>query len=99
MYKNVGEKIKVLAQVIGWTCFAAGIIVWIALLVNENPIAWVALGSGVTMLISSWILYGFGQMVDDIHVMKDKMLAPTIAPVSKPTAEPKPAVSDELPDL
>lgn len=99
MYNNVGNKIKVLAQVTGWTCFAAGFIAWIALLANENPLGWAALGGGIAMLISTWFLYGFGQLVQDVHELKNNLPATTVTPVSKPTPQSKPAVSDELPDL
>ena len=95
MYNNVGNKIKVLAQVVGWLCFVAGIIAWIVLLACGEQIGWAVLGSGVLALVSSWFLYGFGQMVDDIHEMRGNEPAsiPTPEePTSKPVVEQKNAV-------
>ena len=36
--------------------------------------AWVALVTGVLGFISSWIAYGLGQIVDDIHAMREKQV-------------------------
>ena len=55
MYNNVGNKIKVLAQVVGWLCFVAGIIAWIVLLACGEQIGWAVLGSGVLALVSLWV--------------------------------------------
>lgn len=90
MYNNVGKKIMVLSQICGWLGLAAGIITWIALLADENPLGWIALGGGIVSLLSSWFFYGFGQLVQDMHEAKDAKAAPE---------EPKEVVSDELPDL
>ncbi len=100
MYNNVGNKIMVLAEFLGWLCFSAGIIAWIALLASGNILlGWIMLGSGVVVLISSWFLYGLGQLVHDVHEIKDKGLASIAAPVSKPATRQKSDISDELPDL
>ncbi len=95
MYKDVGNKIKLLAQIVGWTLLIVGCIVWLVLISNGERIeygwyyeyeeefvykkaddvwAWVALVAGVLGFISSWIAYGFGQIVDDIHAMREKQV-------------------------
>ena len=92
MYKNVGKKIMVLAQVCGWTCLIAGSIAWLYFLGNDrsrdNYIGWICLAVAVVGLISSWPLYGFGQLVDDVNAMRKSAEKPAEA-----------APSEELPEL
>jgi hypothetical protein len=91
MYNNIGKKIMVLSQIIGWLWFVAGTVVGIILLARAEQIGLVVLVSGVVALLSSWFLYGFGQLVSDIHEMKGNQpaSAPTPAPVSIPATEKK----------
>lgn len=66
--EQVGKKMMVLAQVLGWINLAAGVIAWIYFLVNEVTVtAWICLLAGVLSFFFSWVLYGFGQMVDDVR--------------------------------
>lgn len=92
MYKNVGKKIMVLAQVLGWLLLIAGIIVGLVYLSNsysgDDMIGVIALATGVVSFISSWFLYGFGQLVNDVNVIKNK---------SKNEKQEQP--KDELPEL
>lgn len=92
MYKNVGKKIMVLAQVCGWTCLIAGVIAWLYFLCNDysrdNYIGWICLAAAVIGLVSSWPLYGFGQIVDDVNAMRKSAEKPAEA-----------ASSEELPEL
>lgn len=88
MYKDVGNKIKLLGQIVGWTLLIVGCIVWLALISNgeqdywdefvykkaDDVWGWVALISGILGFIASWIVYGFGQIVDDIHAMREKQV-------------------------
>ena len=89
MYNNVGKKIMELAQIIGWLCFVAGIIAGIILLATGKQIGWAVLGGGVVELVSSFFLYGFGQLVNDIHEMKgnEPASAPMPVPVSTPATK------------
>ena len=69
MYDYIGKKIKAIASVSGWISLFAGIIACIVLsLIDEDLILTgvAAAVSGVLGLISSWFLYGFGQLVDDV---------------------------------
>ena len=76
LYKNIGCKIKGLAK---WSFVieALGAIIGgIALMAtDEDYIGWgfltMSLGSLIAF-VSSWILYGFGLLVDDIHAIRDK---------------------------
>ena len=79
MYDFIGQKIKGLAKVLGWLCLIAGIIAWIYFITNgytrnggtymitsDDFIGWIALISGGIGFCSSWFLYGFGQLVEDV---------------------------------
>ena len=89
MYKNVGKKIMVLAKVFGWLFFFVGIIAGLINLDDGNDlVGYVALAIGVVSLISSWYLYGFGQLVDDVKVIRNAS-----------TGAKKQAIPDELPEL
>lgn len=88
MYTNVGNKIKVIAQVAGWFWLIVGVIAWIYWLGDgENLFAWISLLTGICVYFSSWFTYGFGQLVEDVHAMR------------KEASEPVVAQNDELPEL
>ncbi len=91
MYSNVGKKIMILAMVFGVVFLAAGLVGFVVLLALEIPawLAFIALLGGIITFMSSWLLYGFGQLVDDVHSLH-------IGP--KPD-EKKEEVIDELPEL
>lgn len=72
MFNNIGKKIKTLAQVITLIGIIASLITGIVFiaLANNNP-GWGTLGVLIIIIgsliswISSFILYGFGQLVDN----------------------------------
>jgi len=67
MNEYVGEKIKGFATVIGWVLLIAGIIGFICFAVEDRVlIGLISLCVGIVGFLSSWILYAFGQLVDDI---------------------------------
>ena len=74
MYKNIGKKIMVLAQVCGWVCLIGGALAGLYYLLNsrsgDDYIGWICLAVAVIGLVSSWPLFGFGQMVDDVNAMR-----------------------------
>ena len=75
MYEDVGKKIQVLAKICGWTVLVLGVIGFFVVLTNEyvsNLLAWGSLFAGLMGLVSTWLLYGFGQLIDDIHDMRIK---------------------------
>ncbi len=92
MYSNVGKKIMVIAQVIGWLSLTAGFILWVVFLSDgysgTSLTGWLSLLGGVIVFLSSWFLYGFGQLVDDVRAIR-----------STPKDANKQVISDELPDL
>ena len=67
MYKNIGNKIQILAQVIGIfemiVSFVSGLIM---LLSGMSPLTSIALmiGGPIVAWISSWFLYGYGVLIE-----------------------------------
>lgn len=78
LYSNIGNKVCIVAKIsgfIGLICAAIGLfclVFWFFAYDDEFLI----LGSilsilGVVSLISSWPLYAFGQITNDIHAMRE----------------------------
>lgn len=92
MYSNVGKKIMILAQVLGWIFLIGGIIFGITYLSDHTSsndvLCVIGFVGGPLLFISSWFLYGFGQLVDDVSIIRNA-----------PKEAPKDTVSDELPEL
>lgn len=91
MYSNVGNKLRTLARlcgVIGIVCAAICVLAEVITMFDEfNGIVAVSgLVLGLLCVVSSWPLYAFGQLVDDVHAIRDGGAG-------------KASVSDELPDL
>ncbi len=74
LYKDIGIKIKVWAQVIFIVGAIGAVITGIVLLADEFILAGLlTLFCGpIVALISTWLLYAFGQLVDDTHVARDQ---------------------------
>lgn len=72
MYSNVGKKIMTLAKVLGWVFLIAGLIITEGFVSEKREflIVIIPLISGILLFISSWFLYGFGQLVDDVSAMR-----------------------------
>ena len=68
MYNNIGKKIKMLAQISFYVLAAAAFIVGIVLMIADDDLIPFALpimfGGPLVFWISSWMLYGFGELVD-----------------------------------
>lgn len=68
MYDNIGGKIKVLARVAFFVeAIAAGIVGIVLMASYDDGILvgfLVAVGGGAVALFSSWLLYGFGEIID-----------------------------------
>ena len=68
MYENIGKKIKLLAQAIfildSIAAVITGIVLWID--IEEGWCAIVLFGGPVVAWISSWLLYGFGELIDKV---------------------------------
>lgn len=68
MYNEIGEKIKRLAQ-LSWVIGAVVSIILGIVMIDEGVDAGVGviIFCPILFFISSWITYGFGQLVDDVH--------------------------------
>lgn len=91
MYSNVGNKLRTLARlcgVIGIVCAAICVLAEVITMFDEfNGIVAVSgLVLGLLCVVSSWPLYAFGQLVDDVHAIRGGGAG-------------KAPASDELPDL
>lgn len=66
MFENIGRKIKVLAQVVFWVGVIGSCVAGLAVLAKmESAIGLlIMLGGGATALISGWLAYGFGELID-----------------------------------
>ena len=77
MYNNVGKTICVLGKILGVIGLLAVIVglIW-TLTVLKSPwyigIPLIVLGGGITLLLSSFVFYGFGQLIDDVHNIRNK---------------------------
>ena len=73
MYNNIGKKIKILATIMGIVEAAAAFMVGVVLLIDSIdwgdeeliPVALLIMLVGpVVAWISTWMLYGFGELID-----------------------------------
>ena len=77
LYENIGIKIKEWAQGIFIAETVIAVIAGIALFINKYFLAGIltfVLGPYIAW-VSSWLLYAFGQLVDDIHAMRNQASA------------------------
>ncbi len=93
LYTNIGKKLRTLAMVcggIGIVCMAVGIVVELLTFFDSfNGVLLLSCGlSGLLALLSSWPLYAFGQLVDDVHQMAGNGAVQNTA-----------APADDLPEL
>ena len=98
MFENIGSKIKILAVVTCWVGIIGGVILALVGIIRIEDGEWILFGSGLITALASWpstfALYGFGQVVEDIHVMRNKPVA-----VSSMTVESETKKNDVLPEL
>lgn len=87
MYNNVGKKIMKIAQ---WYSLVMNIICFIAAIAcisnEEYTAALIAVAVGALTTVASWPVYGFGQLVDDVHALRGQSAEPVVQ-------------NDELPEL
>ena len=94
LYKNIGDKVCKVAIFCGWLGVISIVIGLICLLLwLDGDDVFMILGgaaicSGVLSIISSWPLYAFGQITNDVHAMRE-------SGVNAGAAKQE----DELPDL
>lgn len=74
LYEDIGGKIKRMAK---WTFIIeviASIITGIALAIDEYEGGYllICIFGPIVAWVSSWLLYAFGQIVEDVHAIRDK---------------------------
>lgn len=75
LYNNIGGKLRVLAKVIGVLGLVLAVIGLLLMMVGESAefdIGLVMVIAGPVLLLCSWPVYGFGQLVDDVHEIRSK---------------------------
>ena len=89
MYSNVGGKIKLVAKLYGWITLIGGLLTFFILLGDYDfgEVFYVPI-LALTGFATSWPLYGFGQLVDDVQAIKEN---------SK--QQPEVTCIDELPEI
>ena len=86
MFKNIGKKIRVLAIVRFWLYALGSFISGIVILAEDE---WLDLGlplllaGPVYALIVSWLIYGFGQLIENTDKIANKMNNETVVPKVK----------------
>lgn len=110
MYKNIGKKIKVLAQVVAWIGIIASVIAGICfIIVGANSYydggEMILAGFAVMIVgaffswISAFFTYGFGELVDNSAIIAGKQKADASeayrAPVQE-TVDPKRQALDKM---
>lgn len=81
-FDNIGSKIKNLAK---WSCWVTILLFWLAdlvlffiLIANEVEgaiyllLLLAAVVGPIVIWVGSWCMYAFGELVEDIHYMRDK---------------------------
>ena len=90
MYDNIGGKIKSWAKVSFLVTAVIEVITGIALITtDEDPAVygWLIMILGpIAAWVSSWLLYGFGQLIENSDIIAERKNAPNETPTE--TAEP-----------
>ncbi len=70
MFNNIGGTIKGFARFLTWVGIIASIIVGIELIKNDNNIGFLVIIVGILVSwMSSWILYAFGELVENSTII------------------------------
>ena len=104
LYNNIGRKIQHLAFW-GFVVEAIGAVVGgVAMLIDENAVGIVLLIVGpIVAWVSSWLLYAFGQLVENVAHMDEAQSTATArakqpaAPKATPAAQPVPVAAVKAP--
>ncbi len=83
MYSNIGHKLRTVAKVIGMIGLFIMLTGAILILISNSEYFDVILGCrcliiGLLLYISTFPMYAFGQLVDDVRQIKDSMNSETI---------------------
>lgn len=80
MFDNIGEKIKVLAQVVCWVGIVACCVGGVGLMFIGDVMVYIGLGVAVIGSFFSWIgslaLYGFGELIENTAYLRKEICGP-----------------------
>ena len=86
MYENIGNKLMLMAKLCLVAFPVVTLVLFFVLLAYSVPGSWVCLPVGLLLTLSCFPLYGFGQLVQDVHEIRT-------------TSSTIPASEDDLPSL
>lgn len=100
LYTNIGKKIQTWAKWIFIVEAIGAIITGIGMLIEDEDLILVALLivilGPIVAWVSSWLMYGFGKLIEDVEAIRNKDPKPVViqqsAP-SQPTANTPPATA------
>lgn len=72
LYKNIGGKLKKLATITFFVETIVTLVLGIIFGIEEPVFFLVALLGPFAAWISSWVLYAFGELVEDVHAIRNK---------------------------
>ncbi len=98
LYSNIGEKIKTWAKWIFIIESVCAVISSFALMGNDAALAgFILLFAGpLAALVSTWLLYAFGQLVEDTHFLRNQKEGKSL-PLLKPTPDTKTSAPTAIP--
>ncbi len=70
MFRGIGKKIMLLARVYALAVLAVTLIVALVLIGSGSKLVWLCLLAGALLFVLAWPMYGFGQLVQDVHDMR-----------------------------
>lgn len=70
MFRGIGKKIMLLAQLYVIAVPVATLIAALLLVDAGVKLVWLCLLAGVFLFTLAWPMYGFGQLVQDVHDMR-----------------------------
>lgn len=77
MFEQIGSKIKGLATFLTVAGIFAGVILWISLMAIDEDLALIGILAGVAIAVLSWIssfvLFGFGELVENSNIIAIQM--------------------------
>ncbi len=77
MYNKIGEKIEILAEAIAWLGILISVFVGMYLMASDEDLVGVGvlimIIGGLGSWIGSFILYGFGQLIENSEILVSKL--------------------------
>lgn len=70
MFRGIGKKIMLLAQIYTLAVPVVTLIAALLLIDAGIKLVWLCLLAGVFLFTLAWPMYGFGQLVQDVHDMR-----------------------------